>query len=59
VKSVTTFTYESENRMTLQQVGAARTTFAYDGDGLRRRMVSSACFNLYRRYGADYLGEIS
>ncbi len=42
------------NRMTLQQVGAARTAYAYDGDGLRRRLVTSAG-TTYVWDGTDYL----
>ena len=44
--------------MTLQQVGAARTTYAYDGDGLRRRMVTSSGTTTYVWGGTDYLGEV-
>ena len=50
---------DRENRMTLQQVGAARTTYAYDGDGLRRRMVTSGGTTTFVWDGTDYLGEIS
>jgi len=48
---------DRENRMTLQQVGAARTTYAYDGDGLRRRMVTSGGTTTYVWDGTDYLQE--
>jgi YD repeat-containing protein len=48
---------DSENRMTLQQVGSARTTYAYDGDGLRRRMVTSGGTTTYVWDGTDYLQE--
>ena len=53
-----TSTYDRENRMTLQQVGAARTTYAYDGDGLRRRMVTSGGTTTFVWDGTDYLGEV-
>jgi hypothetical protein len=45
--------------MTLQQIGAARTTYAYVGDGLRRRMQVSTGTTTYVWDGTDYLGEIS
>ncbi len=44
--------------MTLQQVGTARTTHAYDGDGLQRRMVTSGSTTTYVWDGTDYLGEV-
>ena len=47
-----------ENRMTLQQVGTVRTTYAYDGDGLRRRMVTPGGTTTYVWDGTDYLGEV-
>lgn len=43
--------------MTLQQVGTARTTYAFDGDGLRRRRVTSGGTTTYVWDGTDYLQE--
>jgi len=42
---------------TQNQTGTARTTYAYDGDGLRRRMVTSGGTPTYVWDGTDYLQE--
>ncbi|MBS1715203.1 MAG: hypothetical protein JST30_12790 [Armatimonadetes bacterium] len=41
VPTVTTMSYDKENRMTLYRSGSTRTTMAYDGDGLKRSVQTS------------------
>ena len=47
-----------DDYMFFQQIGAALTTYAYDGDGLRRRMVTSGGTTTFVWDGTDYLGEV-
>lgn len=54
------FTYDKENRMTIQNSDDDLTTNTYDGDGLRRStiLVDAKDPTTFVWDGTDYLGDI-
>lgn len=56
----TTFSYDPENRLSLEVTGAARTTYSYQGsDGLRRsKQETGEALITFVWDGGDYLGEV-
>ena len=51
--------YDKENRMVVHHELATRTTFTYDGDGLKRSERSGASITTLLWDGREYLGEVS
>ncbi len=47
--------YDEENRMIVHVDGLARTTYAYDGDGLKRSETTGSGRTTLIWDGADYL----
>ena len=60
---ITNYSYDRENRLSVMQVGIDKTSYTYDGTGLRRsrEWIQSGAMKTttYVWDGTDYLGEVN